>query len=163
MSDIDDFFMELDKIDTLRKLYHSVIINHCKNGNLREIKYILEKEPLLKKLQSYIYNAYVIEACKCNHFHILEFLINYFDVNLNTREENMFNHLCRQNNINALKNIIKITAKNKQVIDFNINEYREYGAWGEYIGTIITQIENPVILSYLGCCGAGSDNYRIIL
>jgi hypothetical protein len=82
--------------------------------------------------------------------------MNYFDDDyFNTKEDNIFNGFCMQDNINAIKNIIKITAKNKQLINFNISEYREYGAWGEYIGTIITRVDNPIILSYLRCCGAG--------
>ena len=153
MYENDDFFEELEAIYELASKYRPIIRNHCKDGNIKAIVDILEREPLLKKSGG---TSYIMIACNHNHFNILEYLMNYFDENyFNKRENNIFNDFCRKNNINAIKNIIKITAKNKHVINFNINEYREYGAWGEYIGPIITQVKNPVILSYLVSCGAG--------
>ena len=153
MPTVDDFFEEMSNLSKLVYTYRPIITEHCKTGNIKAIVDILEREPLLKKSNG---EFYIRIVCLHNHFNILEYLMNYFDANyFNTREDNIFNGFCRKNNINAIKNIIKITAKNKHVINFNINEYREYGAWGEYIGTIITQVKNPIVLSYLRSCGAG--------
>lgn len=155
MFDILELFKEFEAINVLVSKYKPIIIDHCEDGNIKAIKDILEKNPLLKKSNG---ESYIMIACKYNHFNILEYLMNYFDDDyFNTNEDNIFNGFCRKNNINAIKNIIKITAKNRQVINFNINEYREYGTWGEYIGPIITHVKNPVVFSYLTCCGAGME------
>ncbi len=171
MSWINKSIAEMDKIKQFKKLqksYHSIIINHCKNGNLQDIMSILEKEPLLKRINPYIFIA---TACKNNHFNIIKYLMDYFDeTDLNTEEDNIFNQYCRKNKINTLKNIIKITQKNKKVINFNIIESREYGIWvyhnGVWVyrtGPIITRIKNPVILSYLESCGAKLIDKKLII
>ena len=165
MMSIDEWIAEFNRNKTfkkLQKIYHNVICNHCKNGNFQAIKDILEKNPLLKRQMP---ETFITTVCKYEHINILEYFMNYFDyIDLNTQEGNIFNYCCRMNKINTIKNIIKITGKNKLVIDFNINEYRRNGVEnGGYIGTIITQIENPIIISYLESCGAKPINKKLIV
>jgi len=161
----DAYYEHLDKVYEKMRQYRKQIEGYCKSGNIIELKKILEDNPELKEITNY---TFFCRACDNNHYHIMRYLANYYDYDFNKRDENIFNYNCRRNNLNVIKTIISITIQKKSYIDFNVNEYVEYGAWGEEIGKIANQLKDHKtksqnIINYLESCGATSYSNKIIL
>lgn len=110
-------------------------------------------------------------ACDNKHYHIMRYIATkhkylYYCFG-NAYGSNLFNHYCREHQIDIIIEIIKITIMIKQPIDFNSRETVIINR-GTYYQDIMFQLVKRTethmkIISYLESCGAKPINKKLIV
>jgi hypothetical protein len=138
----------------------------CKIGNLYALKVTLSNNKIVWKYQD-LFRL----ACDNKQYHIMRYLaLNYyciFYLFTNAYGSILFNHYCRERKIDIVIEIIKITIKEKRIINLNQRETINIGR-NTYFQPIMYQLTknieiNKNIINYLESCGAGIINMKLIL
>ena len=170
------------KGDPLRYLSNNKINKLAEKGDLVGLKYIYDNDTVDEYDKSLLYtNVLFGIACDNKHYHIMRYLVTKYKFSNKLRGYtessnlsigdvlgcNLFNHYCREHQIDIIIEIIKITIMIKRPIDFNSRETVIINR-GTYFQSIMFQLfkrteTHMKIISYLESCGAKPINKKLIV
>ena len=170
------------KGDPLRYLSNNKINKLAEKGDLVGLKYIYDNDTVDEYDKSLLYtNVLFGIACDNKHYHIMRYLVTKYKFSNKLRGYtessnlsigdvlgcNLFNHYCRERQIDIIIEIIKITIKIKQPIDFEINELiiiNNRNNWVHIIDQLSTSKNtHNKIISYVESCGVGLIHEKLII
>ena len=137
----------------------------ARKGDLVGLKYIFDNNKII-----WFKNPMFKIACDNKHYHIMKYIATkhkylYYSFG-NAYGSNLFNHYCREHQIDIVIEIIKITIRIKRLIDFTSREtiIKNNGTYNQSIMHQLTTHKDThkKIIYYLESCGASIIHKKLI-